>query len=411
MLGQGRRRCTSFTFRTLLLGALLLAAVAPAAQASISIGDVSVFEADGDGAVASFTVTRTGGLLTGNATIAFATADGTARAPADYAATSGSLFFGSLPLGGEQAQQVHVAVRGDALDEPSETFRVLLSGSSEIVDGEGVATIVDDDPPPVVAVSDAPATAEGATAAFTISLSAPSGHDVSVAFTTADGSAVSGQDYTARSGTIAIAAGATSASIGVPTLDDGADEPDEAFELRLASPVSATPGRARAAATIVDNDEPPAPPSPAEPSGPAGAGGPAGTPGVDVAAPPGTTSSPAPQLGLSRPRLRRPSIVLVTVFCPREATRCRGRVAVFSRPNRRSKIRALRRERRLGQRNFTLLPGRTRTLTMALSKADRVLLKRTGRMLVRAYAVTRDASGRSAVHRTTGTLVARTTHS
>lgn len=86
-------------------------------------------------------------------------------------------------------------------------------------------------------------------------------------------------------------------------------------------------------------------------------------------------------------------------------------MTVFSRPNLRSKVKALRRERRLAQRNFALASGASRTLTMALSRSDRVLLLRTGRMLVRAYAVTTDAGGRSGVRRTTGTLIARTSHS
>ena len=87
--------------------ALLIAALpgAPAAQAAISVGDVTIGET---GAEASFTVTRTAGLLTGNAIVAFSTADETAHAPADYTALppGGTLFFGSLALGGLQTQVV-----------------------------------------------------------------------------------------------------------------------------------------------------------------------------------------------------------------------------------------------------------------------------------------------------------------
>jgi len=133
-----------------------------------------------------------------------------------------------------------------------------------------------------------------------------------------------------------------------------------------------------------------------------------GPPSTDAR--PGTRSS-ALQIGLSSPRLRHPSIVLVTVSCPRLTSRCGGRVTIFSRPNLRSKVNALRRERRLGQRAFTLASGATRTLQIALSRSDRVLLLRAGRMLVRAYAVTTDGGGRSGVRRSTGTLIARTTHS
>jgi len=421
MVGQGRRRRTSRILRALLLAVLVgPAAGVPAAQAAISVGNVSITETDDADVVASFEITRTAGILTGNATVAFSTADGTARSPADYTPLTGSLFFGSLPLGGVQTQSVQVAVRPDALDEPDETLRMLLSGSAEIVDGEGVGMIIDDDPPPVVGVLDAPATAEGATATFTVSLSTPSGRDVSVGYTTADGSAVAGADYAPAGGAVVIPAGATTTSIGVAVLDDGADEPDESFELRLGSPAFATVGRAAAAATIVDDDEPPPPPPVASPAGeptlPA-----ADAPAVPAADPsPGAAAdggpAPAgasmkPQLGLSSPRLRRPAVILVTVACPRSTSRCSGRVTIFSRPNPRSRIKALRRERRLGQRNFTLLSGKTRTLTIGLAKRDRVLLLRAGRLLVRAYAVTRDGNGRTSVRRSSGTLIARTSHS
>jgi hypothetical protein len=182
--------------------------------------------------------------------------------------------------------------------------------------------------------------------------------------------------------------------------------------------VFAAVGRAAGAATIVDDDEPPPPPPPASSpdglggpaaGGPAIAGGPLGDAAQAGGVPP-ATSSARPLFGLSSPRLRRPSIVLVTVSCPRQTSRCAGKVTIFSRPNPRSKVKALRRERRLGQRNFTLTSGATRTLTIALSRPDRVLLTRSGRMRVRAYAVTTDGGGRVGVRRSTGTLIARTTH-
>jgi hypothetical protein len=396
---------------------LVVAAPAPA-YAAVTVGGASVTEGNA-AATVTFTVTRTAGLLTGPATVHFATADGSARAPADYDAVFGDLQFGSLPLGGTQVQTVPVTVRGDRLDEADETFRLVLSGSAEIVagQGEGLATIADDDPPPVVGVSDAPPAGESGVATFTVSLSAVSGRDVSVAFGTADGSAVAGEDYVARTGTLGIPAGAASATVAVALLDDVSDEADEGFELRIGSPVFATIGRAAGAATIIDDDEPPAPAPPVSssdaPSAPIAGVPPAGGPPGDLAevsADPVATNAGRPLFGLSSPRLRRPSIVLVTVSCPRQTSRCRGRVTIFSRPNPRSKVKALRRQRRLGRRNFTLNSGATRTLTIALSRADRVLLTRTGRMLVRAYAVTTDGAGRVGVRRSTGTLIARTTH-
>ena len=396
---------------TLLLAAVTPAFGAAAAHAAVTINDVTVNETNGL-ASATFTVTRTVGALAPATAVAYATANGSARAPGDYTPTSGTLSFGALLLGGTQTQQITVTVQGDALDEATETFTVALAGD-EVADGSGQATVVDDDPPPALRVLDAAPAAEGGTAVFTVALSTPSGRDVSVAYATANGSAMAGQDYAARSGTATIAAGATGVQVGVPLNDDGADEPNETFELRLSSPGNATIADGSGVATIVDDDEPPAAPS--QPSPPPPPPPPGTAPLGVVPVSPGTTGSSTssgalPQLGVSSPRLRLPGTIVLTVSCPRDAGRCSGRVTIFSRANKRSKIKALRVERRLARRTFTLAGGSSRTLQMLLSRRDRVLLKRAGRMNARAYVVTTDAAGRTGVRTVNGVLIGRTTH-
>jgi hypothetical protein len=78
-------------------------------------------------------------------TVGYATADGTATAPADYTATSGTLTFAP----GETAKTVTVAVVGDTLVEGDETFSLVLSGPVNATLGAGqeqaTATIADDD--------------------------------------------------------------------------------------------------------------------------------------------------------------------------------------------------------------------------------------------------------------------------
>ena len=56
-------------------------------------------------------------------TVSYATADGTATAGSDYTATTGTLTFapGSTP------RRSAVAILGDTLNEPNETFLVNLS--------------------------------------------------------------------------------------------------------------------------------------------------------------------------------------------------------------------------------------------------------------------------------------------
>ena len=77
-------------------------------------------------------------------TVHYATADGTATAGSDYTAASGDVTFAP----GETSKTITVAVLGDRLAEPTETFVVNLSGPTNaiIADGQGVGTILDDEP-------------------------------------------------------------------------------------------------------------------------------------------------------------------------------------------------------------------------------------------------------------------------
>jgi uncharacterized repeat protein (TIGR03806 family) len=110
---------------------------------------------------------------------------------------------------------------------------------------------------PTLAIADA-ARAEGnagtATLTFTVTLSAAAADAVAVQFATADGTAVAGSDYTARSGVIDFTPGATSATIAVTVLGDASVEGDETFTVTLADPAGATLARATATGTITNDD-------------------------------------------------------------------------------------------------------------------------------------------------------------
>ncbi len=80
-------------------------------------------------------------------------ANGTATAGVDYTAVSGTLTFAP----GETTKTVFVPVLNDALAEPTETFTLNLSNATGavIIDGQGVATILDDDSTRFYIVNDA----------------------------------------------------------------------------------------------------------------------------------------------------------------------------------------------------------------------------------------------------------------
>ncbi|WP_410622603.1 Calx-beta domain-containing protein [Amycolatopsis sp. cmx-8-4] len=110
----------------------------------LSINDVTVAEGSGGAPVpATFTVSLLGGAGPNPVTVHYATADGTASAPADYAAASGDVTFAP----GETAKPVTVLVNPDTVDEPDETFTVTLSApvGAGLVDPTGIGTITDDD--------------------------------------------------------------------------------------------------------------------------------------------------------------------------------------------------------------------------------------------------------------------------
>ena len=94
---------------------------------------------------------------------------------------------------------------------------------------------------------------------FTVTLSGTSSDEVTVAYATSNGSAISGTDYTAASGTLTITTGNTTGTITVATGNDSTDEPNEDFTMTL-SGQSANAGlgsMSSATGTITDNDAEP----------------------------------------------------------------------------------------------------------------------------------------------------------
>ena len=191
-------------------------------------------------------------------TASYGTANSTAIAPADYTTTSGTLSFPA----GTTSRPISIAIRPDLLDELDETFFVnLLSATNaSIADNRATGTITDDDSPPTMSIKDV-VLFEGnsgqALATFTVSLSATSGHAVSVTYSTADNTALNGVDYAATSGTLILAAGTTSKTFTVPFYGDILDEANETFLVNLSNAINASLIDNQALATITDNDATP----------------------------------------------------------------------------------------------------------------------------------------------------------
>ena len=221
--------------------------------AGASVADARAEEGDGGAADLDFTVTLSVASDL-EVTLAYATADGTASAGADYRAASGELRFAP----GETELTVSVPVLGDLTPEADETFTVTLSAPVNAELGRATATglIVNDDVT-LASVADARAEEGDGGAAdldFTVTLSVASDLEVTLAYATADGTASAGTDYRAASGELRFAPGETELTVPVPVLGDLTPEADETFTVTLSAPVNAELARATATGLIVNDD-------------------------------------------------------------------------------------------------------------------------------------------------------------
>lgn len=114
-------------------------------SAGITIADVALSEGSSGTTPFTFAVTL-GAAVSGGFTVSYATADGSATAPADYTAAAGTLTFAG---NAGEVQTFAVTVNGDAVPEADETFDVTLGTPSNpavtLTDGAATGTILDDD--------------------------------------------------------------------------------------------------------------------------------------------------------------------------------------------------------------------------------------------------------------------------
>ncbi len=224
---------------------------------NLAVNDITVVEGDSGTSDAVFTVSAEG-ISHLTAIVNFSTADGTANSGSDYLSRGGVLIFPP----GTTSRTVTVPIVGDLLNEGTETFVVNLTNavSAQITKAIGVGTILDNDLLPALYVNDVHVTTTQAgvlAAVFTVALDAPSGRDVSVQFATADGSAQAGLNYTAESGVVDFAPGATTKLVTVPVTSMATYAPNEKFYLNLSNPLHAALADPQGVGTIIFAEPPP----------------------------------------------------------------------------------------------------------------------------------------------------------
>lgn len=186
---------------------------------------------------------------TSKLTLTYKTTDGTATAGSDYVGRVGAVTFAP----GEQTKTVVVKLLGDTTYEGSESFFLDFAGVNG--PGRAVGTIVNDDPLPLLSISDVTVDEFTGKAVVTATLSEASAIDASVGIMTGNGRAIAGSDYVAKSSTLSFAAGATTATFEVDLINDKVAEASEWFRVLLADAENATIADNLGYVTITDGDD------------------------------------------------------------------------------------------------------------------------------------------------------------
>lgn len=189
---------------------------------------------------------------TAPASVNVTSVNGTAEAPDDFTAISQTVVFPA----GSTTQSIPLSILTDNLLEDAESFTVVLAstpGTTTEVGPNNMATvtITDTTSPPTVEFDpnsiDLTVNEDGNSVSVELILSngaAPA----SVLVSTADGSAIEGQDYTGVSQTITFSAGTTTQSVTIPLLADDIIEDAENFVVNLMATAGST-------TQIGDNDQ------------------------------------------------------------------------------------------------------------------------------------------------------------
>jgi len=240
---------------------LVNAPAALAATPSFRVLNTTVGETDANQTVC--TQVRLSQVPKRRTTVDYKTANGTATAPSDYVAKSGTLVFRK---GGPRTKDVCTTLKGDLLNESTERFKIKIAGATgaRIADRVADVTVTDNDTPPAVTAGNAATVFEGnsgvQTMTFPVSLSTPSAQPVSVGYSFGPGSpaATTNLDFTVspQSGTLTFAPGEQNKQLTVQVIGDTADEVDEQVALSLANAVNGTIADASGVGTIRDDDGP-----------------------------------------------------------------------------------------------------------------------------------------------------------
>ena len=210
----------------------------------IEFANTNVIVTEGTDAFAVYTVTLTGNISE-NVTVDYTTIEGSALNPGDFITTNGTLTFTPTV----NSLEILVPITDDNVIEITEDFSVELSNIQSnlgigFVDGNSTntanGTINDDDGGAGTGIEFANTNVivtEGtdAFAVYTVTLTGNISENVTVDYTTIEGSALNPGDFITTNGTLSFTPTVNSLEILVPITDDDVIEPTEDFSVELSN--------------------------------------------------------------------------------------------------------------------------------------------------------------------------------
>ncbi len=180
----------------------------------------------------------------------------------DFQASTGDVSF---PSDSVAPLIVNVPIVGDTDVEPNQNLLLNLSNlvlpigisaANVTFAASGVGTINNDDGAVlnIASASIVEGAAGSSNLSFAVTLSNTNKVPVTVNYTSADGTATAGSDYTATNGTLTLPAGTLTQTIAVPIAGDNIVESNETLAITLSAPIGATLGTALATGTITNDD-------------------------------------------------------------------------------------------------------------------------------------------------------------
>jgi glucose/arabinose dehydrogenase len=231
-----------------------IAPVAVPAPGTVRIGETDLFVSEGVGS-AQVPIIRDGGT-SGTIVVEYQTSAGSATSGVDYTGVDGGT--ASISLGdGITTGSFPIRITDDTTVEVNEEFGVGIQSTNLGAPRTGLITIVDNDGATRFFLSDSSFNVienEG-TVEITVVRAGPNNRSSRVNYTTSNGTARAGQDYTSVSGQITFNPGEIVKTFTIPINNDIAQESNETFNVSLRNPSGGRLGDpSTATVNIIDND-------------------------------------------------------------------------------------------------------------------------------------------------------------